>query len=494
MKRSSGILLPISSLPSPYGIGTFGKASRHFVDFLKRSGQRYWQVLPLGPTSYGDSPYQSFSTFAGNPYLIDLDLLAEDGLLTNEEIQSCEWGEDPEHVDYYRIYESRLGLLAKAKTRGFDRDRRKVAAFIRENESWLPDYALFMACKRYFEMKSWLEWPDEKLRLRNPETLEFYREKLKADIELFEYVQYLFFLQWKALRAYIHRNGIRVIGDLPIYVALDSADLWSNPQYFELDSKGFPLEVSGVPPDYFTAEGQLWGNPVYDWEKMKADGYDWWIRRVGGAAKLYDVLRLDHFRGFESYWAVPYGEKTAVRGEWKKGPGMDLLSKLKAHFPKLIFIAEDLGILTPAVGELLQESGWPGMKVLEFACNPDGSSVYLPHCYDRHCVCYTGTHDNSPLLLWKKEASPDEIGFAVRYFGLTEEEGFGYGIIRAGMESKADLFVTTMQDYLELSDGCRLNRPGVASGNWQWRMFPGKDSDELAAKIHRMTKKGKRSI
>ncbi|MBQ0026182.1 MAG: 4-alpha-glucanotransferase, partial [Lachnospiraceae bacterium] len=415
MIRSAGILLPISSLPSPYGIGTFGKAAYEFADFLREAGQTYWQMLPLGPTSYGDSPYQSFSAFAGNPYYIDLDMLIDDGLLTHEEVNSHEWGSEPRYVDYGKIYESRFVLLAQAKERGWKRYEAEINKFLDENISWLPNYVLFMACKRHFDMKSWLEWPDDALRLRDAVALSNYSSMLKEDIELFTFIQFLFYKQWNLLRDYIHQQGLLVIGDIPIYVALDSADVWSEQEFFQLDEKGFPLEVSGVPPDYFSEDGQLWGNPLYDWDKMKADGYGWWIRRIDGAAKLFDVIRFDHFRGLESYWAVPFGETTAKNGKWRKGPGMELISTLNGWFPNISFIAEDLGFLTPEVAQLLKDSGWPGMKVLQFAFDSGESSNYLPHTYNRNCVCYTGTHDNAPLALWREVASEADLAYASEY-------------------------------------------------------------------------------
>ena len=488
MERSSGILLPISSLPSPYGIGSFGKAAYAFADFLKAAGQRYWQLLPLGPTSYGDSPYQSFSTFAGNPYFIDLDLLIKDKLLTKKEVESCRWGTNPRYVDYGKIYESRYPLLAKAKARGWQRDADAVAAFCKENEGWLPDYALFMALKRYFSMKAWLEWPED-IRAHRAEAVERWRTELREDVELFTYIQFLFFKQWSALKQYINGLGIRIIGDLPIYVAMDSADVWAEPEMFKLDSHGVPTEVSGVPPDYFSADGQLWGNPIYDYDAMERNGFGWWIRRVGGAARMFDVIRIDHFRGFESYWAVPYGEKTARNGRWVKGPGMKLVGALTGWFHDLEFIAEDLGYATPEVAQLLKDSGLPGMKVLEFAFNPHEPSDYLPHLYTENCVCYTGTHDNAPLAEWREDGDPKELAHAKKYLGLNEEEGFNLGVIRGGMGSVAKLFVAQMQDYLELGKYNRMNTPGVANGNWEWRMLPGEDSKKLAEKIAEMTKR-----
>lgn len=488
MKRSGGILLPISSLPSPYGIGTFGKAAYDFADFLKAAGQKYWQLLPLGPTSYGDSPYQSLSTFAGNPYFIDLDLLVKDKLLRQSELNACKWGDNPRYVDYGRIYANRYAMLERAKARGWARDREKVRAFERENERWLPDYALFMALKRRFGMKPWPEWPDEAIRLHEKDAVARYRGELAADEELFVYIQYLFYRQWEALKKYINSLDIHVIGDLPIYVAMDSADVWAEPEKFRLDRHGVPTEVAGVPPDYFSEDGQLWGNPLYDYDAMQKDGFEWWIRRIGGARKLYDVIRIDHFRGFESYWAVPYGEKTAKNGRWAKGPGMTLVGMLTSWFHDVEFVAEDLGVRTPALAKLLDDSGLPGMKVLEFAFDSKEASGYLPHAYEENCICYTGTHDNAPLALWREEADPDDLAYAKRYLGLNDEEGFNYGVIRGGMGSVAKLFVAQMQDYLELGRWHRMNTPGTSAGNWEWRLLEGEADTALARRIHDMTK------
>ena len=488
MKRSSGILLPISALPSPHGIGTLGQAAYDFVDFLAAAGQSWWQILPVGPTSYGDSPYQSFSAYAGNPYFVDLDLLRQDGLLTQAEIDAPDWGDDPTRVDYEKIYNNRLDLLRKAADRGWSRLREAVTAFAVENARWLPDYALFMAVKRHFGMRAWTEWEDEDIRLRRPAAVERYRRELEPDVRLFTFIQYLFFLQWNALRAYAHEKGIGIIGDLPIYVAMDSADVWAEPGSFQLDQRNVPAEVAGVPPDSFSEDGQLWGNPLYNWDAMKADGFGWWIRRVEGASRLYDTLRIDHFRGLESYWAVPFGETTAKVGRWVKGPGMDLVGVLTSWFPNIQFIAEDLGYLTPEVRQLLRDSGLPGMKVLEFAFDSREPSNYLPHTYTRNCVCYAGTHDNAPLMLWKEEAAPEDIAMARQYLGLNEAEGFHWGVLRGGMSSVADLFVAQLQDYLGLGRGSRMNTPGILGGNWQWRLEPGKLTPELAEKIAAMTR------
>ena len=487
IKRSSGILLPVFSLPSKYGIGTLGQAAYDFIDFLEKAGQRWWQILPVGPTSYGDSPYQSFPTFAGNPYFIDLDLLVEDGLLKKGEITRYKWGDDPARVDYGTIYNNRFKVLRKAADRGIERDASDFAAFRRENAGWLENYALYMAVKRHFGMKSWLQWEDEDIRLRQNGAVERYASLLRDDVDFFAYLQFLFFKQWNALRDYAHEKGVGIIGDLPIYVAMDSADVWSEPYWFQLDEKNVPVEVAGVPPDYFTADGQLWGNPLYRYDEMKKDGFGWWIRRVGGAAKLYDVLRIDHFRGFESYWAVPYGEKTAKIGRWVKGPGMDLVGVLTSWFKDVQFIAEDLGYLTPEVKELLKDSGLPGMKVLEFAFDSREPGDYLPHKYPVNCVCYAGTHDNETLQEWRRKADKADIAFAKKYLGLNKDEGFNMGILRGGLSSVAALFVAQLQDWLCLGADARINTPGTPSGNWQWRLLPGQADESVAEKIAYMT-------
>ncbi len=479
--------MPIFSLPSPYGIGTLGKEAKKFIDFLADARQSWWQILPAHPTSYGDSPYQSLSTFAGNPYFIDLDLLIEDGLLKKNEVNSITWFKEPCKVDYGILYENRLNLLKKAMDRGFERDREEIQKFSSENEKWLPDFALFMAIKRHFNMKCWLDWDDEDIRLRKPEAVEKYRQELKEDIKFFTYIQYLFFKQWKEIRSYAHQKGIGIIGDLPIYVALDSVDVWSSPKSFKLDEKNVPKEVAGVPPDYFSKNGQLWGNPLYDYKAMEKNGYGWWINRIDGAGKLYDVIRIDHFRGFANYWAVPFGEETAINGKWVKGPGMSLIGILKSWFPDLEFIAEDLGAPSSEVVKLLSDSGFPGMKVLEFAFDSSESSSYLPHAYTENCVCYTGTHDNDTIKGWLETADSKDIKKAKEYLGLNKQEGYNWGIIRGGMSSVAKLFVAQIQDYLELGKDTRINTPGTSEGNWVWRLLPNQITDELAAKIADLT-------
>ncbi|MBO5496822.1 MAG: 4-alpha-glucanotransferase [Oscillospiraceae bacterium] len=487
MDRSSGVLMAMSSLPSPYGIGSMGQSAYRFVDFLKAAGQSYWQLLPLGPTSFGDSPYSSFSTFAGNPYFIDLDLLAEAGLLRPEEIRSRDWGGDPARADYGKLYENRFPVLRLAFARGAEALGEAMARFRRENP-WVEDYALYMAVKGHFQMRSWTDWPEEGIRLHRQDAVAAWRERLRPEVDFWVFVQTLFYQQWDALRAYAHEQGVRFIGDVPIYVALDSADVWSEPKYFQLDGENRPKAVSGVPPDAFTEDGQLWGNPLYDWDAMRADGYGWWIRRIDGAKRLYDVIRIDHFRGFESYWAVPCGETTAKNGAWMPGPGMGLVGVLTSWFSDLRFIAEDLGYVTPGVRKLLNDSGLPGMKILQFAFDAHGDSDYLPHNCEANSVCYIGTHDNDTVVHWVETTEPEDRRFAGRYMHITEDEGWCWGMIRAGMATASDLFVVQMQDLLELGGACRMNTPGKSLGNWQWRMLPGAAGEDLAEKLKAYTR------
>ena len=485
LERSSGILMSVSSLPSKYGIGTMGAAAYEYVDFLKAAGQRYWQVLPLGPTGYGDSPYAASSSFAGNPYFIDLEELIGRGLLDREEVEAVDWGGDPENVDYGKVYEHRFDILRRA----FSRAERgeDFARFVSENRRWLPDYALYMALKRHFGMKSWIDWPEEDIRLHRYDACERWWGALREDIEFFEFLQYLFYQQWDALKRYANDSGVGIIGDVPIYVPLDSADVWAEPQWFQLDDRNIPTEVSGVPPDYFNEDGQLWGNPLYRWDEMELDGFGWWIRRIDGAFRFCDMLRFDHFRGLESYWAVPYGETTAKNGRWVKGPGMKLVGVLKGWFPEKQFIAEDLGYMTPEVKKLLADSGFPGMKVLQFAFDWREPSDYLPHTYPKRCVCYTGTHDNETLPGWLGTVDKRCVAHAKAYLGLHKEEGFRWGVIRGGMASSAALFVAQMQDYLGLGNEARMNEPGVAQGNWRWRMRPDALDPALTKKLRKLT-------
>ena len=487
--RASGILMHISSLPSPWGIGTFGREAYAFADFLAEAKQKYWQILPLGPTGYGDSPYQTGSAFAGNPYFIDLDALCDDGLLHREEIEGVFWGDDPTQVDYGALFNGRAGLLRLAYRRGWERDKMAVDAFRAANAGWLEDYALFTACKQYFGMKPWTEWEDRELRLRSSrEVLDRYAMQLRENVDQCVYTQFLFFRQWEALRSYVHEKGIKIIGDVPIYVPLDSADVWAEAEFFQLDDQRRPIDVAGVPPDYFTADGQLWGNPLYDWEKMRADGFAWWIRRMNAAARLYDVVRIDHFRGLESYWAVPAGDDTARNGRWKPGPGKEFITAVKTALPDLPIIAEDLGFMTDEVRELREFSGFPGMKILQFAFDPSGESEYLPFRCEPNSVCYFGTHDNITLGQWLKDTDKKTFAFAREYLGLNRSEGYADGLLRGGMGCPSDLFIAQMQDWLVLGAESRMNSPGLlGGGNWRWRMKADAITPKLTKKIARMT-------
>ena len=484
IKRSSGILLPIFSLPSPYGIGTLGKEAYRFVDFLVEADQSYWQVLPLGHTSYGDSPYQAFSSFAGNPYFIDLDLLVKDGLLKRNELKDIIVN-DPCHIDYGYLYETRYLILHKAYERGVDRYATDFEAFRKENP-WLKDYSLFMAIKKHFDMHSWLEWPDEAIRLRKTKALHKYEEMLADDIAFYGFLQFLFFRQYLDLKHYANERGIKIIGDLPIYVSLDSCEVWAEPKQFQLDKEThIPHEVAGVPPDYFSNDGQLWGNPLYDWTYMKKDHYGWWKRRLEGTGKYFDVVRIDHFRGFQDYWAVPYGAKTAKHGRWLPGPSKDFVAVLKKEFPEIQFIAEDLGDITDEVTELLKYSTFPGMRVLQFSMSPDGSSTHSPHNHVQNCICYISTHDNVPIMGWIRKANKQDLSYAGSYYGFNKKEGYNYAFIRAGMNSVADLFVCQIQDYLGLDESAVINVPGTL-GNWTWRLAKGQINLRLAHKIRKI--------
>lgn len=484
MERSAGILLPIFSLPGAYGAGVLGTEAREFVDFLRGAGQKWWQILPIGPTGAGNSPYTSESTFAGNPLLIDLERLAEEGLLDEADLESARVPPS-DRIDYGELYRLREPLLRKAFQRARGSGDAAVRSFSEKNP-WLAEYVLYRAAKIHFQNAAWFDWPDEGLRRHEPEALDRWRRELAEDVAFRSYVQYWFFTQWAELKDYAGENGVKIIGDMPIYVSLDSADVWSERKEFLLDGEGRPSKVAGVPPDYFSEEGQLWGNPLYDWPAMKRDGFGWWIRRVEGASKLFDTIRIDHFRGLESYWAVPAGSDTAKTGAWEKGPGMDLLRVLTGWFPNTTYIAEDLGILTDDVHRLREEAGLPGMKVLEFAFSgPD--NAYLPHHYKPGCICYTGTHDNDTAAGWYAHASEEERAFVKTYLGVSDGESAARALLRCGQGSVAELFVAQMQDYLGLGSEARLNVPGVAEGNWCWRLLPGQVTEALAEEIRAMT-------
>ncbi len=491
-ERSSGVLMPIFSLPSPYGIGTLGRAAYEFVDFLAEAGQRWWQILPLSVTGYGDSPYSPLSTFAGNPYFIDLDMLIADGLLTAEDV-SVDFGGDCEYVDYGLMFRNRLRVLRRTYERGREIRAEALAEFCHQNP-WVEDFALFMAAKAHFGMKSWCDWEDDALKRRESGAVVKYRRMLAEEIELHCFIQMLFFEQWSRLKRYANDKGIRILGDLPIYVAMDSADVWLEPEQFLLDGELQPTVVAGVPPDAFTEDGQLWGNPIYDWERMRSENYEWWERRLDGASHLYDALRIDHFRGVDSYWAVPAGDETAKDGTWRDGPGLSLVVSIKTRFADIRFIAEDLGLLTDRVRQLVKDSGFPGMKVLEFAFDARDRSAYLPEYCNEDSVCYLGTHDNDTVRGWESSLCAADRAFAQDYMNITEDEGWCWGMIRTGMNTRSCLFVAQMQDILELDTSARINIPGTDSGNWRWRMRPDALSPELVEKLRRYTTQSGRIV
>lgn len=487
--RKSGILLPVSSLPSRYGIGTFSKEAYEFVDFLRAAGQKLWQILPLGATGYGDSPYQSFSTFAGNPYYIDLEKFIEQGWLTAEECDACDFGGSEEYVDYEKMYFSRFVLLRRACGRAFAQgfgENPAYLQFVEENKDWLEDYALFMTVKNSFGGVAFSEW-DEDIRLRKPEALQAYREQYKTDLAYYRFEQYQFFTQWKALKAYANQNGIEIVGDIPIYVAFDSADTWANPELFQLDDAGLPSAVAGCPPDAFSPTGQLWGNPLYDWAYHERTGFAWWMKRIACCYELYDIVRIDHFRGFDEYWAVPYGDTTAERGRWCKGPGYALFATMKRELGEKRVIAEDLGFLTQSVLDLVEKTGYPGMKILQFAFDSGVHNAYLPHNYTKNCVVYTGTHDNDTTLSWYESLSEGVKGFADSYLDIKKEETeTGWVFIRAAISSVADTAIIPMQDYLCLGGAARINTPSTLGNNWKWRLQKDACTGALAERIGRL--------
>ena len=478
--RAGGVLLPVFSLPGDYGIGSLGQEARDLVDFLAEGGQSFWQVLPLGPTGFGDSPYQSFSTFAGNPYFIDLPELCREGLLTPEELEGAKEQEGP--VDYGRLYQTRYPLLRKAHRRFSLRPPVQYGEFCRENP-WLDGYSLFMALKDREGGKPWLEW-EEPLRRREPEALKAARRELREEISFWKMTQYLFFRQWQGLKGYANSRGVRIIGDLPIYVALDSADVWTAPEQFLLDEDLLPEAVAGCPPDGFTEKGQLWGNPLFRWEAMATDGYEWWTRRIAHTAALFDVTRIDHFRGFEAYYAIPYGAPDAREGEWRPGPGLAFFRAVERRLGPRAIIAEDLGFLTDGVRRLLAETGFPGMKVLEFAFDGSGENDYLPHNHPRGCVAYVGTHDNDTALGWLG-SDPKAAALAREYLGLSEEEGPAWGLMRGIWSSTADTAIVQMQDLLELGSEARINTPSSLGGNWSWRLPSSAATPALSRRLRR---------
>lgn len=485
--RAGGILLPVSSIPSKYGIGTFSKEAYEFVDFLAKAGQTYWQILPLGPTGYGDSPYQSFSTFAGNPYYIDLEQLTRAGYLTEEDCEGCDYGSNEECVDYEKIYNSRFKILYKAFVNSKIESSSEFKDFVRKNEAWLSDYALYMAIKDSLGGISWAQW-DEDIKTRKSSALEKYKKELKEQILFYEFQQFLFKSQWTKLKEYANEKGILIIGDIPIYVAFDSADTWANPSLFQLDESCTPIGVAGCPPDAFSATGQLWGNPLYRWEYHKKTGYEWWMRRISYCYELYDVVRIDHFRGFDEYYSIPYGNPTAEFGKWEKGPGYDLFKVMKEKLGNKPVIAEDLGFLTPSVLKLVKKTGYPGMKILQFAFDSREESDYLPHNYTSNSVVYTGTHDNDTTLGWLNAIGRKDKSFAKRYLNIKSNKDIEWEFIRAALSCVSDTAIIPMQDYLGLGSEARINIPSTLGNNWKWRMVKGSLTEELAEKIYKMSK------
>lgn len=487
--RKSGVLLPIASLPGKYGIGCFSKNAYQLIDQLKEAGQTYWQILPLGPTGYGDSPYQSFSAYAGNPYFIDIETLVEEGLLTTKECESYDFGKDRRYIDYEKLYLSRFEILRIAYERSNISENRSFREYIAQNADWLNDYALYMAVKNSFGGKSFIEW-DEDIRTRQPEAMARYQKQYAKEIEFYQFQQYKFSEQWAKLKKYANKQGIKIIGDIPIYISFDSADTWASPKLFQFNKDNLPTAVAGCPPDAFSKTGQLWGNPLYDWSYHKKTGYDWWIKRIGYCFKLYDVVRVDHFRGFDEYYAIPYGNSTAEKGKWEKGPGMELFKALTQKLGKLDIIAEDLGFLTPSVIELVKETGYPGMKVLQFAFDSREESDYLPHNYEANSVVYTGTHDNDTIRGWYQAINRADKKLSVAYMNNanTADADISWDFIRLAQASVAKLCIIPIQDYLCLGSEARINTPSTLGNNWKWRMKEREISKKLLKRIFEMTR------
>lgn len=490
--RESGILLPIASLSSRYGIGCFSKEAYEFVDALKAAGQKYWQILPLGPTGYGDSPYQSFSAFAGNPYFIDLEKLTEEGLLAVEECDEVDFGNDGRYIDYEKQYISRFILLRKAYNRWIERHKgldeevqSKLHEILGEETR---EYCFFMAVKNHFNSRSWETW-DEDIKLRKQQALAKYREMLRDEILFYEFQQMKFEQQWSALKSYAHEQGVKIIGDIPIYVAFDSADSWAHPELFRFDENSRPAAVAGCPPDGFSATGQLWGNPLYRWDYHEATGFAWWMKRMSYCFRLYDVVRLDHFRGFDEYYSIPFGEDTAIYGQWERGPGISIFQKMEEVFGEVDIIAEDLGFLTPSVIKLVADTGFPGMKVLQFAFDSREKSNYLPCYYCRNCVVYTGTHDNDTVRGWYEKLDEADKQLSIAYMNneSTPVEEIHWDFIRLAQSSVAELSVIPLQDYLGLGSEARINTPSTLGGNWAWRMRCGEFADNIVEKCREIT-------
>jgi len=490
LSKGAGVLLPVASLPSNYGIGTFGEAAFDFVDFIAMAGLKYWQVLPLGPTGYGDSPYQSFSAFAGNPYFVDLDLLIEEGLLDKEDVSRIQWAESENAIDYERIYRNRFPVLKKAHgaSRGQYKQEAEYKEFIDESVFWLADYALYMGIKEKYDNLEWLKWPGD-IRLREQAAVEKHKEALAEEMEFWKFVQYKFSRQWQRLKEYAHEKGVWIIGDIPIYVAMDSADAWVHFQLFEMDEDHRPTMVAGVPPDLFSRTGQLWGNPLYDWEKMKRDNFFWWRKRMRHIAGLFDVIRIDHFIGISRYYCIPTDAETAENGIYKQGPGMAFILAIKEEIGESKVIAEDLGIVTKDVKKILRFSGYPGMKVLLFAFDGSLDNPNLPEHVKRNTVVYGGTHDNDTIAGFIEKVEEESLRFIKKYFHEEEKDRLPLKIMGAGLESRADVAIFQMQDYLMLGNEAKINTPATLGENWKWRLLKGQASLAVAEGIRRIIKK-----
>lgn len=487
MERGSGILMHITSLPSQHGIGTLGYESYKFIDFLESAGQKYWQILPIGQTGYGNSPYQCFSSFAGNPFFISLELLKDRHILKENEYTDLDFGRNKRLIDFKKIQKNKMKVLKLAYNRGKSVYREEIKAFQKDNE-WVNDYALFMAIKSKFKGKSWMDW-NNKIKYRDNKCIAMYHHLLHEEVYFWIFVQYIFFEQWKHIKRYANSRGIKIIGDIPIYTAMDSADVWANNNLFKMDEEKNPIKISGCPPDSFSITGQLWGNPVYDWNAHKKTNYEWWIQRIKAGIQLYDYVRIDHFRGFESYWEIPFGSENAIDGKWVKGPSMDFFNQIKKKLGEVNIIAEDLGHLTSKVRLFLKETQYPGMKVLQFAFNPKEKSEYLPHNHIENCVVYTGTHDNDTIKGWFKNAPKSHVKHAIKYLQLNHKEQYHWGFIRGAWSSVANVAITQMQDILGLGSFARMNKPSTfGQRNWKWRMTEDEITPEQSLKIYELTK------
>ena len=487
--RKCGILLPVFSLPSKYGIGSFSKEAYEFIDFLKEAGQSYWQILPLGPTGYGDSPYQSFSTFAGNPYYIDVDEFVKNGWITEADCKKCSC-EVKGGIDYEKLYSKRFELLRKAFLQSNIGEDKEFKSFCKKNAFWLDDYCLFMAIKNSTGGKAWTEWSED-LRVRKPSAVKAAMADFASEMDFYRFQQFFFKKQWLALKKYANKNGIEMIGDIPIYVAFDSSDAWANPELFDLNSDNIPNAVAGCPPDPFAITGQLWGNPLYKWDYHKKTGYEWWIKRISFCFELYDVVRIDHFRGFDEFYAIPYGDPTAEFGKWRKGPGFGLFKAINEALGERQIIAEDLGFLTDSVRELVKKTGYPGMKILQFAFGGDADSEYLPHMLSNNSIIYTGTHDNETTRGWYNRILKEEkksAKFLQDYIGVSEESEMAWALIKTAYASVCDTAIIPMQDVLNLGNEARINTPSPLGGNWGWRMKKGATTQALAKKLKNLAK------